>query len=237
MAFNACVVAGLWLSGAVGTRMPLPLSGLFAAAMGWVAWRIGRDAGTVRASRSAAWLTASAAGLVFPLLQVFTLGHSDYRRPAGVAVVPGARVYADGTLSEAVGDRVRTAAGLYRDGLVRGLVMSGGPGDGPVHEVEAMRDAAVRLGVRREHIELDYGGLNTRATANNTRSWVKPGERPLVVSEFYHLPRIRLAYAAVGVEALTVPAVPRHAARWFPLRSLAREVPAWWLYYFRSALG
>ena len=53
---------------------------------------------------------------IFPLAQMFFFGKTDYRRPADAAVVLGARVYADGRLSDALADRVRTACQLYRDG-------------------------------------------------------------------------------------------------------------------------
>src|SRR5262249_46510741 len=74
--------------------------------------------------------------VAFPSAKMFCLGKTDYRRPADVAVVPGARVYADGQLSDALADRVRTACQLYRAGLTKKLLFSGGPGDGAIHETE-----------------------------------------------------------------------------------------------------
>jgi uncharacterized SAM-binding protein YcdF (DUF218 family) len=235
---NAANVGWIWGHGRVRTGFPVPLSLLLGAGLLWMAGRIWR-AGTTdqRASLPVVIACTMSFALIWPLLQILTLGRSDYRRPADVAVVLGARVYADGRLSEAVGDRVRTAVELYREGWVGGLIMSGGPGDGAIHETEAMRDAAIRAGVPAAAIRLDREGLNTRATAANTIRMVgMGGGRMLAVSEFYHLPRIRLAYAVEGWEVCTVPARPLHAARWFPLTSLIREVPAYWLYYFRSVL-
>src|SRR5439155_4619874 len=72
--------------------------------------------------------------LLFPLAQMFCFGKTSYRRPADVAMVLGARVYADGHPSDALADRVRTACQLYRDCLTKTLLFSGGPGDGPIHE-------------------------------------------------------------------------------------------------------
>ncbi len=235
---NAANVGWIWVTGSVRMSFPVPLSLLLGAGLLWMSGRIWR-AGTAERRASVfvvlAWTTALAC--LWPLLQILTLGRSDYRRPAEVAVVLGARVYADGRLSDAVADRVRTAVELYRDGWVEGLILSGGPGDGTIHETEAMRDAAIQAGVPAAAIRLDREGLNTRATAANTVRMVgRGGGRMLVVSEFYHLPRIRLAYAVEGREVCTVPARPRHASRWFPLGSLVREVPAYWLYYFRSVL-
>lgn len=235
---NAVNVGWLWMAGSVRTGFPVPLSLILGAGLFWMTWRIWRDGtGEQRASIFVVLACGTAMACLWPLLQIVTLGRSDYRRPAAVAVVLGARVYADGRLSDAVGDRVWTAVELYREGLVGELIMSGGPGDGAIHETEAMRDEAIRAGVPKEAIRLDREGLNTRATAANTVRMIENGGgRLLVVSEYYHLPRIRLAYAVEGVEVCTVPARPRYLSRWVPLGSLIREVPAYWLYYFRSVL-
>jgi hypothetical protein len=235
---NAANVGWIWAIDSVRTGFPVPLSLVLGSGLLWLTVRIWRAGdGDHRASLSVVLAWTMILACLWPLLQILTLGRSDYRRRADVAVVLGARVYADGGLSEAVGDRVRTAVELYREGWVAGLIMSGGPGDGAIHETEAMRDAAIRAGVPAAAIRVDREGLNTRATAANTVRMVgQGGGRVLAVSEFYHLPRIRLAYAVEGMEICTVPARPRHASRWFPLASLIREVPAYWLYYFRSVL-
>lgn len=186
-------------------------------------------------SAGRAGLAAVVAASLFPILQVLALGWTDYRRPASAAVVFGARAHADGRPSEASADRVRTACELHRLGLVRTLVFSGGPGDGVVHETEAMRRLAIKLGVPTESIRLDPEGLSTRETARNIACLFSPGERVLAVSEFYHLPRIRIAFAQEGLEVLTVPARPGNWLRCFPVRSMAREIPAYWAYFFRGA--
>ena len=185
-------------------------------------------------SRLPSAIAAAVTAGVFPLLQILALGWTDYRRPASVAVVFGARTYADGRPSQALADRVRTACELHREGWVRTLVFSGGPGDGPVHETEAMRQMALELGVPSGDIRLDREGLNTRATVRNLRCQVAKGERILAVSEFYHLPRIRLAFAQEGVEVLTVPARPGHWLRRLPFRSMLREVAGFWSYFLRG---
>lgn len=232
---NAVMFWRLLALGAVSTRMPLPGSLVFAAMLGVIAWDLHR--GAVAAATPSRWLPSLAVALgcaaAFPVLQVICLGWTDYRRPADVAVVFGARVYADGRLSDAVADRVRTAAQLYRQGFVKRLVFSGGPGDGPIHETEAMRTMAVRLGVPTAAITLDREGLNTEATVRNTMALAAHG-RVLAVSEFYHLPRIKLAYQRAGCEVFTVPARPAHWLRAWPLNNVLREIPAFWVYYGRN---
>jgi uncharacterized SAM-binding protein YcdF (DUF218 family) len=193
--------------------------------------RLDRQAGSL----PHAMFVCLACALAFPILQIFCFGKTDYRRPADVVVVLGARVYADGRPSEALADRVRTACGLYRDGLARKLILSGGPGDGSVHETEAMRRMAMQLGVRSEDVLLDRAGLNTQATVNNTRTLLTGlhASRVLVVSHFYHLPRIKLAYQRAGREVYTVPARESYPFNPHPYNIL-REVPALWVYYLRT---
>lgn len=174
----------------------------------------------------------------FPLAQMICFGKTDYRRPADVAVVFGARAYADGKPSDALADRVRTACQLYRDGLVKKLIFSGGPGDGAVHETEAMRRQAIRLGVKPGDILVDTGGLNTEATVKNTEAIFSQlgAHHILVVSHFYHLPRIKMAYHRAGWEVYTVPAKETYFLRQTPY-FMAREVAAMWVYYLRPLVG
>ncbi|HTH47143.1 MAG TPA: YdcF family protein [Candidatus Limnocylindria bacterium] len=232
---NATVFWRLLAGGDVTSQMPLPGSLVFAAMLGIIAWDLRQSPAAPAASPR--WLPSLAVALgcaaAFPVLQVFCFGKTDYRRTADAAVVFGARVYADGRLSDAVADRVSTACQLYRGGFVKRLVFSGGPGDGLIHETEAMRMMALRLGVPPAAITLDREGLNTEATVRNTTALAAQA-RVLAVSEFYHLPRIKLAYQRAGCEVFTVPARPANWLRAWPLNSVLREIPAFWVYYGRG---
>jgi vancomycin permeability regulator SanA len=188
------------------------------------------------------WLSATVgfafSVLMFPFLQIHCFGNTDYRRPADVAVVLGCRVYQDGRLSMALGDRVRTAAELYNDGLVQHLIMSGGPGPGDVHETEAMRRFAVELGVPADRIILDKNGLNTDMTVQNTVPLFEQHgfKRVLAVSHYFHLPRIKLTYRRAGQSVFTVPASQKFRLvrrEW----QIAREIVALWAYYLRPLTG
>jgi uncharacterized SAM-binding protein YcdF (DUF218 family) len=238
-ALNALGFWGLLARGDIRTPNWIPASLLWHGML-WLVWRQLRPpAGTNRAPGRPAGVaaTALACALLFPLVQAVCFGLTSYRRPADVAVVFGARVYADGRLSDAVADRVRTAVALYHSGAVRRLVMSGGPGDGAVHETEAMTRQAVAWGVPAAAITQDRAGLNTAATVRNTAAGFRgaAGLRPrvLAVSEYYHLPRIKQCYRAAGVEVFTVPARPRQRARYLALRSVLREIPGFWWYAVR----
>jgi vancomycin permeability regulator SanA len=180
------------------------------------------------------WLTVAVCLAGFPFAQMCCFGLTDYRREANAAVVFGARVYADGRLSLALADRVQTACTLYRDGLVRKVILSGGPGDGETHETEAMRRLALELGVAADDIMVDEAGVNTEATVRNTCAMFEQERvrRVIAVSHFYHLPRIKLAYARQGREVYTVPADETRVLMRLPWY-MAREVAALWVYYLR----
>jgi uncharacterized SAM-binding protein YcdF (DUF218 family) len=171
----------------------------------------------------------------FPFAQMFCFCLTDYRRQADAIVVFGARVYADGSVSDALADRVRTGCELYLDGLTGRIIFSGGPGDGDVHQTEAMRKMAVELGVPAEAVILDRDGLSTRATVRNTcEMFEKLGVRHvLAVSHFYHLPRVKMSYQRQDVEVYTIPA--RQSSTLAATAYLvAREIAALWVCHFKS---
>jgi vancomycin permeability regulator SanA len=178
-----------------------------------------------------------AAGVTFPLLQVYCFGKTDYERRADTAIVFGARVYRDGHMSMALRDRVTRACALYEEGRVSRLIFSGGPGDGKTHETEAMRDYAIKSGIPAVAIWLDDQGLNTESTVANSLAMLQANQqfgRIIAVSKFYHLPRIKLTFQAHGRDVLTVPARPSHPSRNYAFRSILREIPAFWVYLARS---
>lgn len=240
---NTVLFYVLVVRGMIRTDFPVPLSLLVLVPVVMMvhdAWR-GRPAHpwrTVRArERWLALAVLALLGLAFPVAQMMCFGSTDYSRPADAIVVFGARAYADGRMSTALHDRTRTAVDLYRAGVAPVLIFSGGPGDGDVHETEAMRRWALTQGVPESAIMRDEGGLSTQHTVENTVSrFRKHGfERVLAVSQFYHLPRIKLAYLRAGVDVYTVPArpsAPLYGLPWFMLR----EVGGFWYYYLRPLI-
>ncbi len=222
--------------GGVGSRFPFSLSLFVAAALALIA-RANWSRHSWVSTRGDAFrvaLVAFACVICFPVAQMLCFGKTDYRRPADAVVVLGARAYADGRPSDALADRVRTACQIYRAGLAKKLIFSGGPGDGAIHETESMRRLAVKLGVNDADIILDEAGLNTQATVRNSEAVLSKSRayRVLVVSHFYHLPRIKLAFQRDGWDVYTVPAKESYFLRQLPY-NMAREVAALWVYYLR----
>ena len=232
-AWNAATCVVLNATGAIDTTIPLPLSAFIAALLFVCAWLAKPHASTPTSFRIPFAFCSCSAVVAFAVLQMLFFGTTDYRRRADAIVVFGARTYADGRMSDALADRVRTACELYRQNFASKLIFSGGPGDGPIHEAEAMRAYALRVGVAPEDIILDRDGLNTRATVENTKTILAQHQlnSVLCVSHFYHLPRVKLTYRRAGIPAYTVPANESQFLARLPL-FMARECAALLKYYF-----
>ncbi len=229
-----------WHKGAIRPTTFVPFSLLMAVLLTWLGGMCLRP-GSV-ASPERRYRTTVSVSLLFvlglPLAQLLFFGTTDYRRRADVIVVLGAKVHANGSPSTTLRDRVSTAAELYREGLAPTLIVSGGIGETGFDESQVMRDLAVSYGVPASAIILDHEGVTSNATVTNTtRLFRQRGHhRALVVSQFYHLPRLQLDYQRAGYDVYTVPAaatIPIPKTPWF----VAREIPAFWLYYLRGALG
>lgn len=241
LAFVALLnVAGFyttWRDGAIAPAAPVPFSALVAAALlaiGLHVWvRPGHDAGAFE--NIAAVAVALLVALAFPLAQVAFFGTTDYRREADVAVVFGAKVHTDGRLSWSLEERVRTGVDLLERGYVDTLLMSGGVGANGVDEAEAMKKRAVELGVPEDAILTDSLGVDTDSTVRDTVALLggPDSARIIAVSQFYHLPRIKMAYAAAGQEVYTVPADTLLPIAKTPM-FVAREIPGFWVYWMRS---
>jgi vancomycin permeability regulator SanA len=229
---NSLIFWSLLLRDKIQSGFPIPFSAFVLLALG-VVLRSLRDGSPARPFVIATTLTTCA--IAFPLAQLLCFGLTDYRRPADVAIVLGARAYASGTPSLPLAQRVRTGCDLYQGKFVPFLIFSGGPGDGEIDEPEAMTRYAARFGVPETAVIADPAGVNTEATVQNTLRLAEQRKfkRLIVVSHFYHLPRIKMTYRRFGSDVATVPA---HIDRFTPdiLFNVAREVPALWVYYLRA---
>ncbi len=230
-----------WRAGEMRPGVPVPLSFVVCAVLVYVAWAALRPPAPRRRRLAAAAVlvgTAAACLLAFPVAQVFFFGETDYRRAADAVVVFGAQVHADGRPSTSLKDRMTTAVQLYEDGLVGRVIVSGGVGESGFNEALVMRDMAVAAGVPSGRVVVDSNGVSTSATVADTVPFF--GEdgwtRILAVSQYYHLPRIKLAYQRAGWNVFTVPAGTSSPIPQTP-RFVVREIPAFWVYYLQAVFG
>jgi len=119
-------------------------------------------------------------------------------------VVLGAAVLAGGRPSATLRRRVLHASGLYRCGVAKVVIVSGGQGgDGP-SEARVMKRLAVEEGVPENRIIMDETARNT---VDNVLGCVrilkqKNWSDVMIVSDRYHLPRGRLLFRLLGINAV-----------------------------------
>jgi len=174
------------------------------------------------AAFAAAFLAISAAGLW------------DDARPADVCVVLGNTVGRDGRPSDRLRARLDKAVELYRAGTFPEVIVSGGVGEEGFDESAVMKRYLVERGIPEARVHTDGRGLDTFETARNARAEMaaRGWRSALVVSQYFHVPRCRLALRRAGIGDVS----SAHANYFEPrdLYSTAREVFAYAYYLVRS---
>ncbi len=112
-------------------------------------------------------------------------------------------------LNEA-GDRLTEFASLARRYPDARLVLSGGTGGLIFHDVDeagVMRDLLVALGIDPERLELEDRSRDTYENAVFSRELVdpQPGERWLLVTSAFHIPRAVGCFRAAGFDVIAYP--------------------------------
>lgn len=158
-------------------------------------------------------------------------GVSSDAEPSELIVVLGNKVEDDGTPSARLAARLHHAAEVFEAGGGEAMiVVSGGVDDRGFDEAAVMARHLVARGVPADRIVEDSAGGNTAATAANTarlmedRGW----SSVVVVSQYFHLSRTKLAFRQEGIDQVSASA-PGYAER-RDIWSLGREVPAYLRY-------
>ena len=101
-------------------------------------------------------------------------GLHDDVQASDVGVVLGSKAMSDGTPSDRLRARLDKAAELYRQGMFKGVIVSGGTGDEGFNEAIVMATyLADRQSIPRTAILLDEHGNTTEATALNSVAIMK----------------------------------------------------------------
>ena len=184
------------------------------------------------------WLTISVLSLIalwlVAALILIINGLKERVEPADVAVVLGNEVYLNGEPSPQLEARLDRAVELFRQRLFPQIVVSGGIETNGTDESLAMRQYLMRQGVPAEAIFLDPRGSDTMDTAEDTVALMNQQgwKRIMIISQYFHLPRCRLAFRKAGIKHVLV----SHARffSWRDLWAITRELVAYPVYYFET---
>jgi SanA protein len=124
------------------------------------------------------------------------------------AIVPGARVYQDGTPSAILTDRLVTALTLYRLGRVKKVLVSGDHGSESYDEVNAMSRFLEKQGVPETDIFTDHAGFRTLDTMLRAAR-VFGVKEAVVCTQRFHLPRSVFLARWAGIDAVGLAADQR----------------------------
>jgi uncharacterized SAM-binding protein YcdF (DUF218 family) len=186
----------------------------------------------------AAGLVLLAALIVYTvsLVMVLVVSQQDERQPADAIVVLGAAQY-NGRPSPVLRARLDHARSRYADGAAPLVIVSGGVGRGDtISEAAVGRRYLVSHGIPADAVIAQAEGRTTMASMNAVAAWLQPRglRRVLLVSDPFHMFRLRLEARRTALEAYTSPteSSPISANPVLELRYLLAEgfkVPVAWV--------
>jgi len=137
----------------------------------------------------------------FLIHQIFIIsdGLTDETEKSDFIVIFGNKVNTDGTLSDRLTARMKKGLSLYKDSLANKIFVSGGVGKEDFPEATKMAEFLVNNGVSSKNIIIDNAGNNTRLTAVNFYKLEGSNSSVILVSQFYHITRAKLAFSNAGI--------------------------------------
>jgi SanA protein len=124
---------------------------------------------------------------------------------AQTALIPGAAVLKDGTLSAIFQDRVNEAIALYQAKKVSKILVSGDNSTVSHNEVNPVRDYLLQKGIPSEDIFLDHAGFDTYSTMYRARDIFQVSS-VIIATQSFHLPRAVYIARSLGLNAYGISA-------------------------------
>lgn len=118
-------------------------------------------------------------------------------------LVLGCGVYADGTPTAMLHDRLRRSVDLYDLGAAPKLLMTGDHGREGYDEVDAMKTFAVDAGIASENVFMDHAGFSTYESMYRAKEIFR-AKKIIIVTQEYHLYRAIYIAESLGMEAYGV---------------------------------
>jgi uncharacterized SAM-binding protein YcdF (DUF218 family) len=164
--------------------------------------------GAVRLLRGLLMLVLLLVGLwALTVAAIHVYGQRDETRPVDAIVVLGAAQY-DGRPSPVLKARLDHAVKLYRRGVARTIIMTGGVGPGDtVSEAVVGRRYALHAGVPAEAVLTERSGMTTLESMQAVSAMMKARkmDTALLVSDPFHMLRLKLLAMRLHMHVYTSP--------------------------------
>ena len=142
-----------------------------------------------------------------------------------VVMVLGAKVFADGRLSDMMKDRADRALELYKAGLVKKILVSGDHGTDHYDETNTIRNYLLRKGIPREDVFMDHAGFTTFNSMYRARD-IFQVKKMIIITQDFHLPRSVYIAQRLGLTVKGLSADKHVYNKWNLFESNLREVVA-----------
>ncbi|KXX66520.1 YdcF family protein [Flammeovirga sp. SJP92] len=168
----------------------------------------------------------------FSIHELYTIFDGIFSQPqkSEFAIIFGNTVNEDGTLSRRLEERVKKGLELYKSNTVEKLFVSGGLGKEGHYEGQKMAEYLIHKGVPANAIFIDDEGNTSWLTALNFKKQFPNCKSVVVVSQFYHITRSKLAFRKIDIDQVSG-ASPNYF-EWRDLYGLFREFFGFYKYYF-----
>ena len=145
------------------------------------------------------------------------------QNPVSTALVLGAGVLSDGSMSDYLRDRVDAAIILYDNDQVENILVSGDNSRFDYDEVEPVKEYLLDKGVFSGDIYLDHAGFDTYDSLYRAKH-VFGQDRLVVISQGYHVPRAVTIGRMLGIQAYGYASPQYHGTIKYRLREIASRV-------------
>lgn len=153
-----------------------------------------------------------------------------------ILIILGAKTEADGTPSPSLQRRLDRAIALHHATSFDVIIVSGGATN-PHHdqtEAQIMARTLINRDIPRELISIEPQARNTLENSVFCTPFFTSKDKITVVSDLYHLPRVKLCFSALGYSAKLKATGLWHRHM---IIGFAREFPALLWYMFRLIKG
>ena len=133
--------------------------------------------------------------------RILTVSEAAEIKDADCILVLGCGVYADGSPSPMLRDRLELALDAYDKGVAPKLLMSGDHGDIYYNEVGTMKSYAIKNdAIDSSDVFMDHAGFSTYESLYRARD-IFGVKKVIIVSNTYHLYRALYIAKSLGIEA------------------------------------
>ncbi|MDD3861400.1 MAG: ElyC/SanA/YdcF family protein [Candidatus Gracilibacteria bacterium] len=118
-----------------------------------------------------------------------------------IGIVFGAGIKEDGSPSDVLKDRLKSAMELFYSNKISKILVSGDNRFENYNEPESMKSYLINNGISEDNIIVDYAGRRTYDTCVRAKEVFKV-DKAILITQDFHLPRALFTCNALGIESI-----------------------------------